>query len=86
MPEPGSPVPSAPETLGYERIRYERDVERRVATVTIHRPEVLNALDLPTLLVQRCDLLGWTAEVVRGQHQGSGVGALHLDAPQRTTV
>ena len=50
MPEPGSPVPSAPETLGYERIRYERDDERRVATVTIQRPEVLNALDLPTLL------------------------------------
>jgi enoyl-CoA hydratase/carnithine racemase len=49
MPEPGSPVPSAPGDLGYERIRYERDVERGVATVTIHRPEVLNALDLPTL-------------------------------------
>jgi enoyl-CoA hydratase/carnithine racemase len=49
MPEPGSPVPSAPEALGYERIRYERDAERGVATITIQRPEVLNALDLPTL-------------------------------------
>jgi enoyl-CoA hydratase/carnithine racemase len=49
MPEPGSPAPSAPETLGYERIRYERDAERGVATVTIQRPDVLNALDLPTL-------------------------------------
>ncbi|HEX5039849.1 MAG TPA: enoyl-CoA hydratase/isomerase family protein [Candidatus Limnocylindria bacterium] len=50
MAEPGSPVPSAPEALGYQRIRYERDVERRVATIAIQRPEVLNALDLPTLL------------------------------------
>ena len=49
MPEPGSPVPSPPEALGYERIRYERDAARGVATVTIQRPEVLNALDLPTL-------------------------------------
>ena len=49
MAEPGSPVPSAPEALGYERIRYERDLERGVATVTIQRPDVLNALDLPTL-------------------------------------
>ena len=49
MAEPGSPVPSAPEALGYERIRYERDLERGVATVSIQRPEVLNALDLPTL-------------------------------------
>jgi len=49
MPEPGSPVPSSPEALGYERIRYERDAERGVATVTIQRPDVLNALDLPTL-------------------------------------
>ena len=38
-----------PSTLGFERIRYERDARRSVATVTIDRPDVLNALDFPTL-------------------------------------
>jgi enoyl-CoA hydratase/carnithine racemase len=49
MPEPGSPVPTDPAELGYERIRYERDTDTGVATLTINRPQVLNALDLPTL-------------------------------------
>jgi enoyl-CoA hydratase/carnithine racemase len=49
MPEPGSPVAADPSTLGYRRIRYERDTDAGVATVAIDRPEVLNALDLPTL-------------------------------------
>jgi enoyl-CoA hydratase/carnithine racemase len=49
MPEPGSPVPTDPAELGYERIRYARDTDTSVATVTIDRPAVLNALDLPTL-------------------------------------
>jgi enoyl-CoA hydratase/carnithine racemase len=49
MPDPGSPVPADPSTLGYERILYARDTDAGVATVTVNRPEVLNALDLPTL-------------------------------------
>lgn len=49
MPEPGSPIAADPSSLGFEHIRYERDVSRGVATVTIDRPEVLNALDFPTL-------------------------------------
>ena len=49
MPDPGSPVPSDPSTLGYERILYARDTDAGVATVTVNRPDVLNALDLPTL-------------------------------------
>ena len=49
MPEPGSPVAADPSTLGFERIRYERDADAGVATVTINRPDVLNALDFPTL-------------------------------------
>ena len=49
MPEPGSPIAGDPSTLGFERIRYERDARRGVATVTINRPDVLNALDFPTL-------------------------------------
>ncbi len=53
MPEPGSPClpPRAadPSALGFEHIRYERDTDAGVATVTIDRPDVLNALDFPTL-------------------------------------
>ncbi|MGI8657248.1 MAG: enoyl-CoA hydratase-related protein [Candidatus Limnocylindria bacterium] len=49
MPEPGSPVPTDPSALGYRRILYARDIDAGVATVTVNRPEVLNALDLPTL-------------------------------------
>ncbi len=49
MPEPGSPVASAPGSLGFSRVGYEVDADAGVATVTIDRPDVLNALDLPTL-------------------------------------
>jgi enoyl-CoA hydratase/carnithine racemase len=49
MPEPGSPVAVDPASLGFERIRYERDADAGVATVVINRPDVLNALDFPTL-------------------------------------
>lgn len=49
MPEPGSPVAVDPASLGFERIRYQRDADAGVATVTIARPGVLNALDLPTM-------------------------------------
>lgn len=49
MPEPRSPSPTEPSALGFERIRYERDADAGVATVTIDRPSVLNALDFPTM-------------------------------------
>src|SRR5688572_1717800 len=49
MPEPGSPAPGDPSALGFEHIRYERDTDACLATVTIDRPDVLNALDFPTL-------------------------------------
>ncbi|CAN5387194.1 hypothetical protein BH24CHL10_BH24CHL10_09650 [soil metagenome] len=49
MPEPGSPIAADPSSLGFEHVRYQRDAERGVATVTIDRPGVLNALDFPTL-------------------------------------
>ncbi|MGH2357833.1 MAG: enoyl-CoA hydratase/isomerase family protein, partial [Candidatus Limnocylindria bacterium] len=38
-----------PSALGFERIRYETDADRGVATLTIDRPEVLNAFDFGTL-------------------------------------
>ena len=49
MPEPGSPLAADPASLAYERIRYDRDTDAAVATVTIDRPDVLNALDFPTM-------------------------------------
>src|SRR5688572_33089114 len=54
MPEPGSPVPVSPGAadpsgLALERIGYERDADAGVATVTIDRENVLNALDFPNL-------------------------------------
>ncbi len=49
MPEPGSPIAADPSSLKFDRIRYERDSDAGVATVTINRPDVMNALDLPTM-------------------------------------
>jgi enoyl-CoA hydratase/carnithine racemase len=41
------PAPQDPQALGFERIIYTKRAQR--ATVTINRPEVLNALDFQTL-------------------------------------
>ncbi|HSC28500.1 MAG TPA: enoyl-CoA hydratase/isomerase family protein [Vicinamibacterales bacterium] len=49
MAEPTAPVAVAPETLGFERVHYAKDAERGVATVTIDRPQVMNAFDFQTL-------------------------------------
>jgi enoyl-CoA hydratase/carnithine racemase len=50
MSEPDAPIAAAdPSTLGFERIRYERDEPTGVATVTIDRPEVMNAFDFRTM-------------------------------------
>jgi enoyl-CoA hydratase/carnithine racemase len=49
MPEPDAPRPADPASLGFERIRYAKDAGSGVATVTIDRPQVLNAFDFRTL-------------------------------------
>lgn len=50
MVEPDSaPRAQAPETFGFERIRYAKDAGSGVATVTIDRPAVMNCFDFPTL-------------------------------------
>ena len=48
MAEPSAPVATDPGSLGFEHIGYARDATG-VATVTIERPDVLNALDFPTM-------------------------------------
>jgi enoyl-CoA hydratase/carnithine racemase len=49
MPEDVAPLASDPAGLAFEHVRYVRDAAAGVATVTIDRPEVLNALDFPTM-------------------------------------
>ena len=49
MPEPASPEPLDPGALAFEHIEYARDTAAGVATVTIRRPDVLNALNFPTM-------------------------------------
>jgi enoyl-CoA hydratase/carnithine racemase len=49
MPEPDAPRAAEPSSFDFERIRYAKDAESGVATVTIDRPQVLNAFDFRTL-------------------------------------
>ncbi len=49
MPEASAPQAIDPDALGFEHIRYRRDADAGVATVAIDRPDVLNALDFPTM-------------------------------------
>jgi enoyl-CoA hydratase/carnithine racemase len=49
MSEPEAPVAVDPATLDFARIRYARDEATATATVTIDRPEVMNAFDFRTL-------------------------------------
>src|SRR5256885_4717279 len=45
--QPSAPKPLSPEELGFERIVYERAPPR--ATITLNRPEILNAFDYKML-------------------------------------
>jgi enoyl-CoA hydratase/carnithine racemase len=49
MAERPAPRAADPASLGFERIHYTKDAGTAVATVTIDRPEVLNAFDFATL-------------------------------------
>jgi len=49
MAEPQAPLPADPAELGFEKVRYAKEAGSGVATVTIDRPEVLNAFDFQTL-------------------------------------
>ena len=74
MPEHGSPTAADPETLGFERIRYVRDADAGVATVTIDRPDVLNALDFPTMreLARAFEQASWDDSVAVVVVTGAG--------------
>ena len=79
MSEPDAPLPVAPAELGFERIRYEKAPPR--ATITLDRPEVLNAFDFRMLreLARACEDASWDDEirvvVVTGGGRAFCVGA-----------
>ena len=74
MPEPRSPAATDPEALGFEHVRYVRDPDAGVATVTIDRPAVLNALDFPTMreLARAFEQASWDDSVAVVVVTGAG--------------
>jgi len=79
LAEPTHPRPSAPDELGFESIVYEKAPPR--ATITLDRPEVLNAFDFRMLreLARACEDASWDDEirvvVVTGAGRAFCVGA-----------
>ncbi len=79
MSEPDQPRQLSPDELGFERIVYEKDYPR--ATVTLNRPEVLNAFDFRMLreIARACEDASWDDEirvvVVTGTGRAFCVGA-----------
>jgi enoyl-CoA hydratase/carnithine racemase len=61
--EPSSPTPRTAEELGFERILYERSPPR--VTITLNRPEVLNAFDFQMLreLARAAENASWDDEI-----------------------
>jgi enoyl-CoA hydratase/carnithine racemase len=58
-----SPTPRSPEELGFEAILYEKTPPR--ATITLNRPNVLNAFDFGMLreLARACEDASWDDEI-----------------------
>ena len=79
MAEPTHPRPRAPDELGFESIVYEKAPPR--ATITLNRPEVLNAFDFRMLreITRACEDASWDDEirvvVVTGNGRAFCVGA-----------
>ncbi|HEX3454517.1 MAG TPA: enoyl-CoA hydratase/isomerase family protein [Gaiellaceae bacterium] len=79
MTEPSAPIPRDPDELGFERIVYEKAPPR--ATITLNRPERLNAFDFRMLreLARAAEDASWDDEirvvVVTGSGRAFCVGA-----------
>jgi len=79
LTEPTHPRPRSPEELGLETIVYEKAPPR--ATITLNRPEVLNAFDFRMLreIARACEDASWDDEiavvVVTGAGRAFCVGA-----------
>jgi len=63
LAEPAAPAPRSPDELGFESILYEKAPPR--ATITLNRPEVLNAFDFRMLreLARACEDASWDDEI-----------------------
>jgi enoyl-CoA hydratase/carnithine racemase len=74
MAELDAPGAADPAALGFATVRYDRDLERGVATVTIDRPDVLNALDFPTMreLARAFEQASWDDEIAVVVVTGTG--------------
>ena len=79
MTEPSHPSPVDPSELGFETIVYEKAPPR--ATITLNRPDVLNAFDFRMLreIARACEDASWDDEirvvVVTGNGRAFCVGA-----------
>ena len=79
MTQPEAPRPLPPDELGFERIVYEKDAPR--ATITLNRPDVLNAFDFRMLreIARACEDASWDDSirvvVVTGAGRAFCVGA-----------
>jgi enoyl-CoA hydratase/carnithine racemase len=79
LAEPSAPSPRSPSELGFESILYEKAPPR--ATITLNRPDVLNAFDFRMLreLARACEDASWDDEiravVITGAGRAFCVGA-----------
>jgi enoyl-CoA hydratase/carnithine racemase len=79
LAEPTHPRPSSPEELGFETIVYDKSPPR--ATITLNRPDVLNAFDFRMLreIARACEDTSWDDDirvvVVTGNGRAFCVGA-----------
>jgi enoyl-CoA hydratase/carnithine racemase len=79
LPEPSHPRPVSPDELGFETIVYAKAPPR--ATITLNRPDVLNAFDFQMLreIARACEDASWDDDirvvVVTGQGRAFCVGA-----------
>jgi enoyl-CoA hydratase/carnithine racemase len=79
LPEPTHPLPQSPDALGFETIVYEKSPPR--ATITLDRPEVLNAFDFRMLreITRACEDASWDDDIrvviVTGAGRAFCVGA-----------
>jgi enoyl-CoA hydratase/carnithine racemase len=77
--QPAAPRPRPPDELGFEQIVYEKAPPR--ATITLNRPELLNAFDFQMLreLARACEDASWDDEirvvVITGAGRAFCVGA-----------
>jgi enoyl-CoA hydratase/carnithine racemase len=77
--QPDAPKPVAPDELGFERIVYEKAPPR--ATITLNRPEILNAFDFRMLreIARACEDASWDDSirvvVLTGAGRAFSVGA-----------